>query len=179
MNTNWIQTDKGDDWAWRFVREHYSRQKPDAKDFVPPGYNLVLKLPNSDQSQFVALWNVNRSIHPRLDGMEYWSNTIFRKADDTLLASECILQAIRVTLWLWGGQNVPKDGIHTFIDPRKVQGQKLPNGELMWGYSYFRAGFKMHPDYTIGKKLIRLIFPREKLLKLDPCPPMYSQTRLL
>jgi hypothetical protein len=163
--------------ARRLADSHYSRQSPGSAKFCPPGNKVVLIAPDGR-----ALWVSHRpdprSGVRRRDGFEYWDNPYFRREPGAVgLASEMIVQAIRITLHEWSKDALPRDGFHSFIDPRHVK-PMMRRGVEMWGYSYLMAGFELWPARTKRRGLLRFVFSREKLETLEPLAPGQGQFRL-
>lgn len=154
---------------------HYSRQHPGAKEIAPPGNKIVLLGLNDD-----ALWVSHRPdpranlAVPRADGFLYWNNPYFRNESDQR-ASDLIIEALAITLFVWG-LDVPVDGFHSFIDPRKVK-PTMRRGVPTWGYSYIKAGFVYHSN-TKSRDLMRFVLSREQLLAIEPVKPVYEQQLL-
>jgi hypothetical protein len=154
---------------------HYSRQTPGAKEIAPPGNKIVLLGLNDD-----ALWVSHRPdpkanlAVPRADGFLYWNNPYFRN-ESGQRASDLILEALAITRYLWG-DDVPRDGYHSFIDPRKVK-PMMRRGIPTYGYTYTLAGFEFH-SMTKSRGLMRFVLPREQLLAVDPLEPIYEQMSL-
>jgi hypothetical protein len=140
---------------------HYSRKTVGAAEYMPPGYKIVLM--GEDNT---AVWGIQRnSIRSgvlRRDGFECWDNTIFRKEND-LLASDLIREAIAICLGFW--PQIPRDGLHTFIDPLKVK-PTMVRGVKTWGRCYTKSGFEYHSDTQSG--LMRFVLSAEKMRAITP-----------
>jgi len=80
-----------------------------------------------------------------MDGLDAWRCSIFRN-EGAGLASELILEAMRLTYELWNDR--PDDGWVTWVDTRKTPG---PNH----GYCFKRAGWRLDRDWKHAY-LIRL-----------------------
>lgn len=156
---------------------HYSRQTPGAREFCPPGNKIVLLGLNND-----ALWVSHRPdpnanlLQRRADGFDYWDNPYFRN-ESGMVASELIKQALAITLYIWGVEQLPPDGFHTFVNPTKVK-PTMRRGKPEYGYCFLKAGFTLYPERTQARNLLRLIVPSEQLLMIEPMKPTYEQLRL-
>lgn len=167
----WKHVQHDDPRARLMADRHYSRQTIGAREFMPAGNKIVLLGLNGD-----AVWGIQRpalhcpELQIRKDGFSYWSNSIFRN-ESNHLASELIIEAIAVTLYLWGYDAIPADGIHTFIDTTKVK-PTMRRGVPTWGYTYLKAGFSLHPERTKERKLIRVIMTAAQLRTIKPLSPL-------
>ncbi len=157
---------------------HYSRQNPGTPCFTPPGNNIILLGLNDD-----ALWvshrpdpKAGKEVAYRRDGFDYWDNPYFRN-ESGLLASDLILDALAITLHIWGADTLPPDGFHTFVNPEKVKPTKV-HGELVYGFCFGEAQFDLHPDRTKERNLLRYIFPSRRLRWLEPLQPNREQLRM-
>jgi hypothetical protein len=162
MSMLWRQTWASDPRAAALADRHYSRRHVGARDFAPPGYKVVLVLPN-----YRALW-VSHAVRPdipRADGGDYWYCSLFRN-ESGRLASVLIRQAVEATLWCWSHRPLPRDGFVTFIDERKVA---LPPGGKPYGWTFHEAGFAPLRR-TKHRDLLMLALPRHALARLTPRP---------
>lgn len=172
----WKRVARSDGRARALADRHYSRQSKGAFEFCPPGNNIVLLGLDND-----ALWVSHRPDpnalldKPRMDGFEYWDNPYFRN-ESSRLASELILEAIAVTVGLWGSL-IPRDGFHSFVDPRKVK-PIYRRSCAVYGFCFEKAGFVLHPEPTKERKLLRYIFNAEQLRHVVPQEPHREQMRL-
>lgn len=152
---------------------HYSRQHPGTPCFTPPGNNIILLGLNDD-----ALWVSHRPDPramlemPRRDGFLYWDNPYFRN-ESGRVASELIIQALQVTMYLWQDE-IPRDGFHSFIDPKKVK-PMMRRGRETWGYTYEKAGFSLYPMRTKERNLLRYVLGAQQLRAIEPQAPLYEQ----
>lgn len=168
----WTQVAKKTDIRARLLADrHYSRKTIGASNFTRPGNNIVLIV--KDGYDASALWVSQRpdpkaGLDVRMDGFIYWNNSHFRN-ESGIQSSDLIREAVAITLGLWGGC-LPKDGLHTFIDPRHVQ-PTLRRGEKFYGYCYLKAGFHLHPQRT-RSGLWRWILPCDELARIAPVEPM-------
>lgn len=139
----WILTNKGDQSVRKLMDRHYSRQTIGDVRFTRPGMNLVLRTAEADAC-FIA-W---RSHFKRKDVYDAWEITAFRNESDHL-ASELILSGILALLDEWG--EPPKDGIITYVHPRKVKNKRHQ------GYCFRAAGFNEIGASSKGLLLFQLI----------------------
>lgn len=174
----WTMVKRTDPRARALADRHYSRKVVGAKEFCPPGNNIVLIVPSS--SGAAALWvshrpdpNANLAT-PRMDGFDYWDNPYFRNESD-LQASSLIREALAITLYLWG---MPlKDGFHSFTDPKQVKAI-MRRGEAIYGYCFYKAGFCLYPQRTKSRHLLRFVMSAEALREIPPLAPLVEQLRL-
>lgn len=155
---------------------HYSRQNPGTREFCPPGNKIVLLGLNDD-----ALWVSHRPDPAaalekrRADGFDYWDNPYFRN-ESSGRASDMIREALAITVYIWGFEQLPPDGFHSFVDPRKVARVKFGKPEP--GRVFRLAGFELHPERTKERDLLRFIMSAEQLRRIEPIAPIYEQARL-
>lgn len=175
----WMIVGRTDNRARTLADRHYSRKAIGAVEFCPPGNNIVLIGLNGD-----ALWVSHRPdpnanlTRPRADGFEYWDNPYFRNEsgnESGRLASDLIREAIAITLWYW--RDLPRDGFHSFVDPRKVK-PMMRRGRPMYGYCFERAGFELYPERTKERNLLRFVLPIERLHQIEPMEPQREQMKL-
>lgn len=145
---------------------HYNRQSVGSTEFVGPGRKIVLIVP-SETGTATALWVASHQAF-RLDNFDCWTNNYFRN-ESKHKASTLIRQAVAATVAIW--HQIPPDGLHSFVDPRKVAGVKR-RGKLIHGFCFDRAGFELHPERTKVNKLLRWVLSREALLKIKPQLPI-------
>lgn len=179
--TYWKHVHHLDERARALADRHYSRQTIGAREFCPPGNKIVLLGLNDD-----ALWvshrpDPNADLEKRrMDGFDYWDNPYFRN-ESRERAGELIFQAMAITMFLWGYQQLPPDGFHTFIDPHKVKPIK-EHGKAVYGWVYRleQSGlpFKEYPDKTKARGFIRLVLASDALRMIVPMKPVYEQRRL-
>jgi len=149
----WTQTWKADPAVRRLADRHYSRETIGAVGFAPPGQTIVLRLTHEGQE---AAWISSWQQYAKHAWRGAWVCTLFRN-ETTLRSSDLIREALAVTLTLWGygyGEQLPpKQGMITFVDPRKVQ-SNVP------GWCFRRAAFKRVG--TTSRGLLVLQCPPEK-----------------
>lgn len=155
----WRRTTITDQQARAFYDTHYSRVTVGSAQFTPPGRNLVLVLPN-----YRALWITSHERF-RKDGYEAWVCTVFRN-ESSRLASQLIRQALAATMHLWAHAVVPRDGLITFIDTRKVQ---APPVGLPYGWTFLTAGFE-EVGRTKDRDLLILQLSAARLREIAPRP---------
>lgn len=126
----WHVSHRFDPRACRLADRHYSRQKPGTPQFVAPGSPLVFLTKHAD-----ALWVslVQEEQMVKHAWPQSWLCTHFRN-ESSVLSSELILEACAATRWSWG--DPPRDGMVTFVDPRKVRPKVHP------GRCFLMAGFE-------------------------------------
>lgn len=179
---NWYQVHHLDARARELADRHYSRQTIGAREFCPPGNKIVLIVPSDDFTSARALWVSHRPdpkanlVKPRADGFLYWNNPYFRN-ESNLRASDLILEALAITRYIWNDER-PRDGFHSFVDPKHVQGVKV-RGETVYGFTYLKAGFTRWPVLTKSRKLIRLVLSLPQLMAIEPLAPLKEMPRQL
>lgn len=181
--THWYIVSRVDARARFLADGHYNRQHIGALHFVGPGNAIVLIIPNGTGGAS-AVWASNRRVigagyEIREDGFNYWNNSLFRNElpkTSNIKASDLIREAVAITIGIWGKPFSP-DGFHTFVDPKYVK-PTMVRGEEMYGFSYWKAGFDLHPERTKINKLWRWILSTEKMDEIQPIEPNYEQLRL-
>ncbi len=136
----WTVTDRADTATRLIADRHYSRQKPGATQFVPPGRCLVLLRP---QAYWVTSWPFAEFVKHAWPGA--WICSAFRdergpvgyldrrSTGDDPLASDLILAAVAATRAVW---DPPALGMVTFVDASKTKRKRDP------GRCFRRAGFR-------------------------------------
>jgi hypothetical protein len=110
---------------------HYSRRKPGAPQFMPPGQTIVLLA--SDCSAVYGWWRPDpKSGIVAMNKRDGWTCTVFRN-DHAWLSSEAILAA-EIAL-ATSGYGCGPDGMLTYVFRAKVSGTNP-------GYCYKCAGWK-------------------------------------
>lgn len=125
----WHLSNRAEPRAARIADRHYTRQKPGARQFVPPGRCLVLITPQAD-ALWVSSWPFAEYVKHAWAGA--WICTLFRN-ESPRLSSALIRQAVAATRWAWG--DPPPLGLVTFIDTEKTRRKRDP------GRCFRRAGF--------------------------------------
>lgn len=177
--TYWTLVSRVDIRARLLADRHYNRQHIGARNFTPPGNVIVLIV--CDNGGASAVWasqrpDPNSDLGIRMDGFNYWNNNLFRSEipkEIGIQSSDLIREAVAITIGLWGKPFAP-DGFHTFVDPRFVK-LTLRRGEEIYGYSYWKAGFDLHPERTKENGLWRWILTPEKLDQIVPIQPNLEQ----
>jgi hypothetical protein len=127
----WTVTTRTGIAAGAIADRHYNRQKPGARQFVPPGRCLVLL---SDHAVWATSWPFAQYVHHAWGGA--WVNSLFRREEGCpYLASDLIRAAVAATRARW--PEVPDLGMVTFVDPAQVRRKRDP------GRCYLRAGFHL------------------------------------
>ncbi len=130
--TKWHLSHRADPRALPLANRHYTRQKIDSPQFVPPGRCIVLLTRQSD-----ALWVTSYPLaaYVKHAWAGAWICSLFRN-ESPALASQLIVDAVAITRWhaerAWDG--IPPLGMVTFVDPTRIRSDHP-------GYCYKRAGF--------------------------------------
>lgn len=137
----WEESWRADPRAKALADRHYSRQNPEAKQFMPPGGCVVLFASTATGQ---AVWGTST---PLADFVKHrwagaWMNTLFRN-EGAGLSSELIRQAVAATRAALG--EPPRLGLVTFVDAgATVRGRSAKSKP---GECYRHAGFQ-HVGYT-------------------------------
>jgi len=139
----WRRVTKFDPVGCALADRHYSRRKPGAPQFMPPGQTLVLVTPNED-----ALFGWWRP-HPgaklaAYNGLDGWTCTIFRN-EGPRLSSLLILEAERILEAT--GYGCGPDGLMTYIFDRKIRSTNP-------GYCFQMAGYQRRGRSADGRKTL-------------------------
>jgi hypothetical protein len=159
----WCLSWRADPAARVIADRHYNRQKVGAAQFVPPGRCLVLLTEDQD-ALWVTSWPFARYVKHDWPGA--WMNSCFRRESGDIEASALIREAVAITRWYW--PEPPDLGMVTFIDQREVKGTKV-RGEIVYGYSYLKAGFK-YVGKTKGGLLAFQMLPEDMPEPFVPLP---------
>jgi hypothetical protein len=178
----WRLSDRADAEARVLADVHYSRQKPGAAQFVPPGRALVLKCSGG---YWVTSWPFAEWVRHRWAGA--WVCSAFHKANSCEgRASDLIRDAVAATLWYrehggnpkWQADPVPsvwatEAGVNaamvTFVDPSKiVRRSKYRKPPRDPGRCFLEAGFV--PDGTTMGGLPAFVLPLDALP--EPAAPL-------
>lgn len=158
--------------------KHYSRQNPGTPCFTPPGNNIILLGLNDD-----ALWVSHRPDPKaglemkRRDGFDYFDNPYFRREPGCPIpASDLIIEALAITNFFWNDFD-PPDGFHSFVNPDKVK-PTMVRGRAVYGWVFEKAGFRLWPERTKERDLLRYVMPLETLRAIQPIEPVREQMRL-
>lgn len=124
----WMLSHRADPFAREIADRHYNRQKVGAKQFVPPGRCLVLRIPG-------AFWVTS---HPFAEYVKHawpgaWICSAFRNESSGIISSRLIVEAIAATRAAWPDPEA--HGMITFVDAEQVRRKRDP------GRCFLRAGF--------------------------------------
>jgi hypothetical protein len=163
----WRLAHKYDREGLRLANRHYSRQRPDSPQFMPPGRTLVL-VSQCGRAVWGSLFQDPDFTDHAWPGA--WVCSIFRN-EGAGLSSELARDAIAATRAAWGAP--PAVGMITFVDDGAVA-SGLPGAcFLAAGFRYVRArGRRVRT--TKGRLVLRLRaedFP-------EPAEPIGWQGRL-
>jgi hypothetical protein len=148
----WRRSWRADPAAAALADRHYSRQKPGAAQFVPPGRCLVL-LTADHSALWVTSWPFPQFVRHAWPGA--WVCSLFRNDQPGIyLSSSLIGWAVAHTRAHW--PNVPAAGIVTFIDPAKTEGKDIP------GWCFLRAGWS-HVGFTKGGLWVYQQLPGQRI----------------
>ncbi len=132
------------------IVDHYGRQKPNAKQFMPPGRKLVLKTVATDPQTGLpyAAWGTSWPYEQYVnrDWADAWLNSLFCRKGGPDRASDLIPWAVAHTRAWWPGV-MPGHGFVTMVDAAKVRpkdGKYRTDGV---GWCYRKAGWR-HAGYT-------------------------------
>ena len=129
--TRWHLSHRYDPRALPLANRHYSRQSPDAPQFIAPGRYVAL-LTADASALWVSLWQRAEFTDHAWPGA--WSCSLFRNENgERDLSSELIVEAVAATRAQWG--DPPALGMVTFVDARKTRAKRDP------GRCFRRAGF--------------------------------------
>ena len=153
----WEQTYHFDPALSRLFDGHYSRGKPGARQFRPPGQGIQLYIPAPDWPFHASAGWVWWRPHPekanRYDGYDGWTCCSAFRNLSGVLSSELIREAVRIGLELWGP---PEHGFDTYVWPEKLRSTNP-------GYCYLQAGWHKDGWSKDGKKR-RLYLPVDEAL---------------
>lgn len=155
----WWLSHRADPEARVLADRHYNRQKVGTKHFVPPGRCCVF-LTENKKAFWVTSFPFAEYVNHAWAGA--WICSAFR-SEDAGKASDLILKAVAATRAFFG--EPPSLGMVTFIDTTKVKPMKR-RGKIVWGYSYWKAGFRYVGD-TQGDLLAFQLLP-DKMPKALP-----------
>ena len=136
MTRYWQLSHRADQEARVVADRHYNRQKIGSSQFVPPGRCMVLKRPSCF---WVTSFPFARYVKHEWAGA--WVCSAFRRERGPL-ASELIKEAVARTVQYsfdtpsWAVEDLPRLGMVTFIDERKVR------DKVNFGQCYLMAGFE-------------------------------------
>ncbi len=140
---HWVRVHKGSRAAAQIADNHYSRRKPGAPQFMPPGQTIVLLSKTVDA--LFGWWRPAPSSGiESMNGLDGWTCTVFRNAGETL-SSVLILEA-EVALHRISPSCGP-DGMLTYVAPSKIRSSNP-------GYCFKKAGWRRMGLSADGRKLL-------------------------
>jgi hypothetical protein len=148
----------------RLIVDHYSRQHPEAAQFMPPGRKLVLRTADG-----LAAWGMSwpYAEYVNRDWPGAWLNSPFCRKGGQHRASDLIRLAVAHTIATWG--TPPREGMVTIVDASRVApkpGKYRTDGA---GWCYRKAGFR-EVGQTKGGLLVFQLLP-EDMPEPTPVPP--------
>lgn len=148
----WRLATRADAVGAALADRHYNRQKPGAKQFVPPGRCTVL-VSACERAVWVTSWPFAEYVRHAWAGA--WVNSLFRN-EGAGLSSELILEAVSATRSRWAP---PTRGLVTFVDARQVRSSNP-------GFCYLKAGFARAGRTVGGLEVLHL--PPERMPAAEP-----------
>lgn len=149
---HWMQSHRADPEARVIADRHYNRQKPESKQFAPPGRCMVLKTIDG-----AAFWITS---FPFAQYVKHaWAGAFVCSAfrnEGSYLSSMLIREAAAATRAKW--PDIPEKGMVTFVNRDKVRPKRDP------GYCFLCAGFKRVGKTKGGLVALQLLpedFPEE------------------
>ncbi len=139
----------------RLIAGHYSRQHPEAAQFMPPGRKLVLKTADG-----MAAWGTSWP-YPQFvnrDWPDAWLNSLFCRKGGPHLASGLIRHAVAHTLARWPCP--PPQGMVTMVDASKIAAKPGRYRTEGVGWCYLKAGFR-HVGFTKAGLHVFQMLPAE------------------
>ena len=149
---NWRRAHRFDRECLPLADRHYSRQKPGAPQFAPPGRCVVLKSGDPVSAVWVSSWPLAEYTKHEWSGA--WVCSMFRN-EGPELSSELIQQAIAATRHEWG--DPPELGMITFVKADAIR-------SVNPGYCFKRAGFRRVGETKVRRLLAFQLLP-------DAMPP--------
>ena len=147
IHEGWLELKDGNESCRTIFDRHYSRRvyadgrRP--KQFIGPGVKKALMLADG---RALFVWRK----HISDDGQQGVNCAVFRNESDEL-ASELIKQAVALARERWW----PRERFYTYVDPRKVM-PTMVRGCPVWGWCFYRAGWKFVNVGTAGKHVLAL-----------------------
>lgn len=145
----WCISHRADPAAAQLADRHYSRQKPGAPQFVPPGRCAVF-VTDCGRGYWVTSWPFAEYVKHEWAGA--WVCSAFR-SEGAGRASNLILSAVAATRAAMG--EPPALGMVTFIDRAKVR-PVMVRGVPTWGRTWRLAGFRECGETKGGLMALRL-----------------------
>lgn len=149
IGSPWYMSNRFDPPARALADRHYNRQKVGSDQFVPPGRCLVL-LTECSRAFWVTSWPFAEYVKHAWAGA--WVCSAFRN-EGAGIASYLIRAAVAATRAFFG--EPPALGMVTFIDREKVKPTPV-RGQLVWGWTYRKAGFVEEGETKGGLLALRL-----------------------
>jgi hypothetical protein len=150
----WELSWRADPRSAALADRHYNRQKVGAKQYVPPGACLCLRV--DDLAVWVTSWPKAEYVKHAWAGA--WVNSLFRN-EGAGLSSDLIVEAVAATRALW---TPPPLGIVSFVDASKTRRKRDP------GRCYRRAGWS-HVGFTKGGLYVFQQLPKDMPEPLATC----------
>lgn len=148
IGEGWMEMKDGDESCRTLFDRHYSRYRyADGRKpalFVGPGQKLVLMRADGG-----GLFAWRKFIDD--SGQKGVCCAIFRREGGEV-ASTMILEAERPARARWPGER-----FYTLVDPRKVE-PTMVRGYPVWGYCFYRAGWKFSGLTQGGKHVLDKVF---------------------
>jgi hypothetical protein len=130
-------TDKYDAECAALADDHYSRQSPGDRQFMPPGRTIIIRNP---AGTMVFGWNWQLP-HKRKDRESGYCCSIFRNVSE-LRSSDVILECTQIAFRKWG-----PDRVFTYVDPTKIRSANP-------GYCFKQAGWSFVRKTGTGLHLL-------------------------
>lgn len=147
----WCASHRADPVAARLADRHYNRQKIGSPQFAPTGSCCVF-LTDCARGFWITSAPFAEYVKHAWPGA--WVCSAFR-SEGAGCASELIRQAIAATRAHYG--DPPALGLITMINKKKVKPTKV-HGQLVWGWTYLKAGFQ-YAGKTKGGLLVFQLLP--------------------
>jgi hypothetical protein len=134
---HWTISHRADPHAKELADRHYNRQKPESPQFVPPGRCLVLTADTaSGRALWITSWPFAQYVRHAWAGA--WVCSAFRN-EGAGRASDLICSAVAATRQHYG--EPPELGMVSFINRKHVK-PTMVHGVSVWGWTWFKAGFR-------------------------------------
>lgn len=163
----WEISNRRDSDVVPIADRHYNRQKIGSPQFAPPGRAFVLRLGNPVGAFWITSWPFAEYVRHAWAGA--WVCSAFRN-ETPVKASYLIREAVACSRWFYG--DAPPLGMVTFVDPRKVRGERR-RGVTVYGACYLRAGFR-DVGFTKGGLVALQMLPEDMP---EPARPMGAKER--
>jgi hypothetical protein len=137
----WHRVTKFDQRGCDLADRHYSRRKPGAPQFMPPGQTVVLVAHDA----VFGWWRPDPTAGiKQMNGLDGWTCTIFRN-ESTTLSSELVLAAERELVA--SGHGCGPDGMLTYVFDQKARSRNP-------GYCFKVAGWEVRGRSADGRKTL-------------------------